>query len=59
MAKTIIMISNKPGLKNFKGGWTSIRKDGDFYRVEVDMAQYEAMPYSDLCPFDDEQTNRR
>lgn len=54
MANTITMISNKPGLKNFKGGWTSIRKDGDFYRVEVNKSQYDAMPYSDLCPFDNE-----
>ena len=57
MAKTIIMRSNKPGLANFKKGWTSIRKDandGDFYLVEVNKAQYDAMPYSDLCPFDNE-----
>ena len=54
MAKTIIMRSNKPGLENFKNGWTSIRKDGDIYLVEVNKSQYDAMPYSDLCPFDNE-----
>ena len=56
MAKTIIMRSNNPGLADFKGGWTSIRKDGDTYLVEVDRAQYDAMPFSDLCPFDNEPT---
>lgn len=55
MANTIIMRSNKAGLADFKGGWTSIRKDGEVYLVEVDRAQYDAMPNSDLYPFDARQ----
>ena len=43
MAKTIIMRSNKPGLADFKGGWLSIRKDGDMFIVELNEEQYDAM----------------
>lgn len=54
MAKTIIVRSNKPGLADFVGGFTSIRKDGDdMFLVEVNKAQYDAMPYSYLYPFEE------
>lgn len=52
--KTIIVRSNKSGLKAFKGGWTScvLAEDG-MYKVEVTKEQYEMMDGHEHDPWID------